>query len=83
MSARKGDGPCGSETCWHAVNGRQCPPDPWPVIHDDLIYTFAPNLPAGYQRRCAQCGCSVRIDHEPGSVACGEARRERDISRAL
>lgn len=83
MSPRKGDGPCGTETCWHAVNGRQCPPNPWPVIHSDLIWEFAPKLPSRYQRRCLQCGCHVGVDHEPGSLDCQEARRERDISRSL
>ena len=28
------DGPCGSGECWHAVNGRQCPDDPWPDADD-------------------------------------------------
>ena len=79
----RGDGPCGSERCWHAHNGRQCPPDPWPVVHADLVYEFAPNLPARYQRRCLQCGCNVSADHEPGSFDCGEARLERDANRRL
>lgn len=77
------DGPCGSEKCWHAHNGRQCPPDPWPTIHADLIHEFAPNLPAGQQRRCKQCGCHVGVNHEPGSETCKEARYERDWSRRV
>lgn len=30
------DGPCGSGYCWHAHNGRHCPPDPWPDVPDTL-----------------------------------------------